>query len=76
MAKAPSAFVTKVNSAGTSLVYSTYLGGNNQTYAYGVAVDAAGSAYVTGVTSASDFQSPPEPSVAAPSPEAREAMSL
>lgn len=49
-------FVTKINSTGTALVYSTYLGGRNgRDYAFGVAVDAAGSAYVTGTTTGSDY---------------------
>src|SRR5207247_134845 len=35
--------------------YSTYLGGSNADYAYGIAVDTAGSAYVTGYTWSTDF---------------------
>ncbi len=34
----------------TSLVYSTYLGGNNADHGYAIAVDAAGNAYVAGNT--------------------------
>src|SRR5437879_4504448 len=49
------AFVTKINAAGTALVYSTYLGGSNDDYGYGIAVDAAGAAYVTGWTASADF---------------------
>src|SRR5216117_242435 len=49
------AFVTKINAAGTALVYSTYLGGSNDDYGYGIAVDAAGAAYVTGSTQSTDF---------------------
>ena len=50
------AFVTKLNAAGTALVYSTYLGGSwNGDEARGIAVDAAGSAYVTGSTNSPDF---------------------
>jgi len=49
------AFAAKLNSAGTALSYATYLGGNNNTYAYGVAVDNSGSAYITGATTSSDF---------------------
>ena len=49
------AFVTKFNSDGTALVYSTYLGGNRGAYAFGIAVDSAGNAYVTGQTSSTDF---------------------
>jgi uncharacterized protein (TIGR03437 family) len=54
------AFVTKVNPSGTALVYSTYLGGNNVDEGNGIAVDAAGSAYVTGYTASTNFplQSP------------------
>ena len=51
----PSAFVTKFSPDGSSLVYSTYLGGNGADYAYAIAVDSSGSAYVTGFTSSTDF---------------------
>ena len=45
------AFVTKFNSAGTALVYSTYLGGSFfVTQGNDIAIDSAGSAYVTGST--------------------------
>ena len=36
-----SAFVTKLNAAGTGLIYSTYLGGNGKEKAYGIAVDSS-----------------------------------
>ena len=49
------AFVTKFNAAGSALVYSTYLGGKNQDNAYGIAVDSAGNAYITGLTASSTF---------------------
>jgi hypothetical protein len=49
------AFVTKLNSSGTGLIYSTYLGGDAQDIARGIAVDAAGAAYITGFTLSSDF---------------------
>jgi hypothetical protein len=49
------AFVTKLNTTGTSILYSTYLGGSEPDYGYGIAVDAAGSAYVTGFTGSPDF---------------------
>jgi hypothetical protein len=49
------AFVAKLNAAGTALVYATYLGGNIGGYGSGIAVDAAGNAYVTGTTSSTDF---------------------
>lgn len=49
------AFITKLNATGTSLVYSTYLGGNNADIGYGITVDASGNAYVTGETVSTDF---------------------
>jgi hypothetical protein len=42
------AFVTKVNAAGTDVVYSTFLGGSGQDSGTGIAVDGSGNAYVTG----------------------------
>ena len=47
--------VTKVNAAGTALVYSTYLGGSGDDFANGLAIDAAGEAFVTGATSSANF---------------------
>lgn len=49
------AFVTKLNSGGSSLVFSTYLGGTNLNIAKGIAVDVTGNTYVTGFTRSSDF---------------------
>ncbi|MFZ3216588.1 MAG: SBBP repeat-containing protein [Candidatus Acidiferrales bacterium] len=49
------AFVTKINAAGSAIVYSTYLGGSYVQQANGVAVDSAGNAYVVGQTASSDF---------------------
>jgi Beta-propeller repeat/Putative binding domain, N-terminal len=48
-------FVSKINAAGSALVYSTYLGGSGDEAAYGIAVDSAGNAYVTGRTGSNDF---------------------
>lgn len=49
------AFVAKLNSNGTSVVWLTYLGGSSHDGALGVAVDAAGCAYVTGFTGSTNF---------------------
>ena len=54
-----SAFVTKLNPTGSALVYSTYLGGNNSEVGYGIAVDSAGNAFVTGNTNSSNFPTTP-----------------
>ena len=48
-------FVTKFNSTGSSLSYSTYLGGTSSDYAYGIAVSTDGKAYVTGYTYSSNY---------------------
>ena len=53
------AFVSKLNPTGSSLVYSTYLGSPQgtvtPTVATTIAVDAAGNAYVAGMTLSSTF---------------------
>jgi hypothetical protein len=59
------AFVTKINTTGGALVYSTYLGGSGNDIAYsalqgagenaGIAVDKAGNAFVTAYTDSVDF---------------------
>ena len=51
----PSVFVTKFSPDGSSLVYSTYLGGNGTEYGYAIAVDSSGNAYVTGYTNSVNF---------------------
>jgi len=48
-------FVTKLNPAGSAVVYSTFLGGIADSHALAVALDSTGSAYVAGYTSAGDF---------------------
>lgn len=53
------AFVARLNGAGTGLVYSTLLGGSEADYGRGIAVDAAGSAYVAGATRSADFPTTP-----------------
>jgi hypothetical protein len=49
------AFVAKLNPTGSALVYSTYLGGSGNELGGDIAVDSAGSAYVTGSTGSSNF---------------------
>ncbi len=55
------AFITKLNSAGSSLIYSTYLGARDptgaadRTEAFSIALDSSGRAYVTGTTEAANF---------------------
>ena len=46
----PVSFVSKLNPTGTAPAYSTYLGGRGGDIGFGIAVDSAGSAYVTGAT--------------------------
>ena len=49
------AFVTKLNSTGTALVYSTYLGGTNTDVGYSIALDSSNNAYLTGYTHSTNF---------------------
>jgi hypothetical protein len=49
------AFITKLNASGSALVYSTYLGGSFSDQGNGIAVDSLGNAYVTGLTSSTNF---------------------
>lgn len=46
------AFLTKLNATGSALIYSTYLGGTGDDFGRSVAVNVAGSAYVTGAAGA------------------------
>jgi len=48
-------FVAKLNPAGSTILYATYLGGDNYDYGKSIALDAAGSAYVAGYTYSTDF---------------------
>jgi hypothetical protein len=54
-----STFVTKLSSAGSTLIYSTRLGGSGADYASAIATDPAGDAYVAGSTSSQDFPTTP-----------------
>ena len=54
------AFVTKLNGTGDALLYSTYLGGSNGSDSpTDIAIDSLGNAYMTGMTSASNFPTTP-----------------
>lgn len=49
------AFVVELNTTGSALAYATLLGGSSTDYAYSIAVDASGAAYVAGYTFSRDF---------------------
>ena len=49
------AFLSKLNSTGSALVYSTYIGGSGYDGGGSIAVDGAGNAYVVGQTISNDF---------------------
>lgn len=49
------AFVAKVNTTGTALIYATFLGGEGQDEGAAIAGRADGSAYITGLTQSSNF---------------------
>jgi hypothetical protein len=59
------AFVLEVNAGGSSLGFSTFLGGNGDDVASGIAIDASGE-YVVGSTASTNFpvQNPEQPSIA------------
>ena len=52
-------FVSKLNAAGSGLMYATFLGGSAQDEGTGIAVDGRGAAYVSGGTLSSDFPTTP-----------------
>jgi uncharacterized protein (TIGR03437 family) len=55
LAQSTHAFVAKLNSSGSALVYSTLVGGSGSESVAGIRVDAAGNAYVAGSTTSPDF---------------------
>jgi uncharacterized repeat protein (TIGR01451 family) len=55
------AFVTKLNTGGNAIIYSTYLGGGGTDQGLSIAVDTAANAYVTGITLSSNFPTTPSP---------------
>lgn len=50
-----SAYITKLRSDGSGLIYSTFIGGSNSDEGRSIAIDSMGNAYVTGETSSPDF---------------------
>ncbi len=53
------AFVTKIDPTGSSILYSSYLGGEVEDIGYGITVDSNSNAYVTGVTYSATFPTTP-----------------
>ena len=47
--------VSKINSSGTALLYSTYVGGSGNDHGRSIAIDAIGNAYITGSSSSTNF---------------------
>jgi sugar lactone lactonase YvrE len=52
-------FFTELNSTGTALNFSTFLGGSGGEIASGVALDGTGNAFIAGHTNSSDFPTTP-----------------
>jgi hypothetical protein len=48
-------YVTKINTQGNGLIYSTYIGGSSSDFIHGITIDSAGNAFVCGYTNSSDF---------------------
>lgn len=65
------AFITKLSADGSAIVYSTYLGGSFADFGLAIAVDALGSAYLTGETQSDNF---PTVSPGLPLPARRRSM--
>jgi beta-propeller repeat-containing protein/ASPM-SPD-2-Hydin domain-containing protein/centrosomal CEP192-like protein len=53
------AFVAKIDSSGSSLLYSSYLGGSSFDLAFSVGLDSSNRMYLTGSTTSSDFPTTP-----------------
>jgi hypothetical protein len=48
-------FATKINATGSSLIFSTYLGGSGYDRGHSIGLDANGNTYITGGTSSSNY---------------------
>ena len=48
-------FISKLNSSGSALLYSTYLGGTDSEESTDISVDSSGNAYITGFTNSGDY---------------------
>ncbi|HEX8247163.1 MAG TPA: SBBP repeat-containing protein [Pyrinomonadaceae bacterium] len=48
-------FVTKLNAAGSALIYSTFIGGSGHDVGFGIAVDSSGNAFLTGMAQSADY---------------------
>lgn len=48
-------FVAKIDPTGSSLIYSTYLGGSGEDHVNGIAIDSSGDAYLAGQTNSANF---------------------
>ncbi len=59
LAGAKDAFATVLDPTGSTLLYSTFLGGSLNDFGYAIAVGAGGAAYVTGFAQSSDFPTTP-----------------
>jgi hypothetical protein len=73
------AFLVKLNPAGNTILYSTYLGGRDGDGATGVALDAKGDIYLVGSTQSTDFPTanPLQPKEAGPAnPESTEHLGI
>ncbi len=55
LAGTTNAYVTKLNSSGSALIYSTYLGGSGSDNGFRIAVDPSGNAYVSGSSTSKNF---------------------
>ena len=51
----PDVFLTKLNSAGSALVYSSFIGGSGDDRAFGITIDSLNNAYFVGWTTSTDF---------------------